>query len=189
MTRQDTATLETEKPTVLRLLLVFTRIGLTSFGGGLSGLFFRAFVQDYKWMTEEEFLNGLAISQALPGVNIKNMAIWIGYHLGGFPGAVVGFFGIIGPPAVFIVFLGVVFAQLTGYPITEVALEGAAAAAIGLSLSMGLTAAWHVRRAVLPFVAMVVTFVAIGLLQLPMLWVLLVVGAISIVVEYRRTGS
>ena len=39
------------------------------------------------------------ISQALPGVNVKNMAIWIGYRLAGPAGAFAGFCGIIVPPA------------------------------------------------------------------------------------------
>ncbi len=71
-----------------RLFLIFARIGLTSFGGGLSGWLLREFVQQRKWITEEVFLNGLAISQALPGINGTNMAIWIGYSLRGTIGAV-----------------------------------------------------------------------------------------------------
>ena len=47
-----------------QLFLIFSRIGLTSFGGGLSGWLLREFVQSRKWLTEEEFFSGLAISQA-----------------------------------------------------------------------------------------------------------------------------
>jgi hypothetical protein len=100
------------KVTALGLFLVFARIGLTSFGGGLSGWFMREFVHDRHWLSEEEFLNGLALSQALPGVNIKNLAIWIGYRLLGWRGAVAGFSGIIFPPAIFIVLLGVFFSAI-----------------------------------------------------------------------------
>ena len=75
------------QPSLLRLAFIFSRIGLTSFGGGLSGWLLREFVQDLKLLTEEEFLSGLSISQALPGVNVTNMAIWIGYQLRGRMGA------------------------------------------------------------------------------------------------------
>jgi len=64
-----------------QLFLIFSRIGLTSFGGGLSGWLLREFVQSRKWLTEEEFFSGLAISQAMPGINMTNVAIWIGYRL------------------------------------------------------------------------------------------------------------
>ena len=55
-----------------QLFLIFSRIGLTSFGGGLSGWLLREFVQSRKWLTEEEFFSGLAISQAMPGINVTN---------------------------------------------------------------------------------------------------------------------
>ncbi|WP_201319885.1 chromate transporter, partial [Burkholderia sp. E168m30] len=94
-------------PGVLALFIAFAQIGLTSFGGGLSGRMMRDFVHERRWLDEEAFLNGLALSQALPGVNVKNLAIWIGYRLAGWRGAVAGFTGIIAPPAVLIVLFGV----------------------------------------------------------------------------------
>ena len=60
------------------------------------------------------------------------------------------------------------------------ALAGAAAAAIGLSLSMGITAARRVPRRVVPMLVMAATFVAIGILHWPLVWVVLAAGSISI---------
>jgi len=174
------------KPSAWSLFLIFSRIGLSSFGGGLSGWFYREFVQDRKWMSEEDFLNGLALSQALPGVNVKNMAIWIGYRLAGARGAVAGFMGIIVPPAIFIILLATVFAALTEYSITNIALAGAAAAAIGLSASMAITTAIRVPRRLLPWIFVVTTFVAVGILQWPLLWVVLGEGVLSVGIEYAR---
>lgn len=82
---------DTPPPGVIALFVAFARIGLTSFGGGLSGRMMRDFVHERRWLDEEAFLNGLALSQALPGVNVKNLAIWIGYRLAGWRGAVAGF--------------------------------------------------------------------------------------------------
>lgn len=76
------------RPGALALFLAFTQIRLTSFGGGLSGRMLRDFVHTRRWLDEEALLNGLALSQALPGVNVKNLAIWIGYRLCGWRGAV-----------------------------------------------------------------------------------------------------
>lgn len=173
-------------PSTLRLFLIFSRIGLTSFGGGLSGWLLREFVQDRRWISEEEFLNGLSLSQALPGVNVKNMSIWIGYRLLGRKGAMAGFAGIIVPPAIVIVLIGVMFASLEQFPLTHLALTGAAAAAIGLSLSMGITTARRVQRRVVPLVVMAATFVAVGLLHWPLLWVVLTLGPANVFVEYLR---
>ena len=173
-------------PTAWDLFLIFSRIGLTSFGGGLSGWLLREFVQDRHWMDEEEFLNGLAISQALPGVNVTNMAIWIGFHLVGPRGAAAGLAGIILPPAVLAVLISVAFSLLSGYPLVHVWLDGAAAAAIGLSLSMAIRAARRVRRRVLPLFLMVLVFVMIVVLHQSLVWVVLVVAPISVALEYAR---
>lgn len=174
------------RPTAFALFRIFARIGLTSFGGGLSGWLLRDFVQRRGWLSEEEFLNGLSISQALPGVNVKNMAIWIGYHLAGRAGAIAGFAGIIVPPAIFIILLGTLFTVLARYPLTHVGLAGAAAAAIGLSLSMAITAVRRVRRGLPPLLAMAGVFVAVAILRWPLLWVVPGVGAASVAWEFRR---
>ena len=175
-------------PTALQLFLIFGRIGLTSFGGGLSGWLLREFVQDRKWLTEEEFFSGLSLSQALPGINVKNMAIWIGYRLLGFRGAVAGFFGILVPPAVVLVLLGILFASITRFGATHLALDGAAAAAIGLSLSMGISAARGVPKRIVPVLVMVATFVVVGVLHWPLVWTVLVAGSISVFLAYRDLG-
>src|SRR5258707_13161435 len=99
-------------PTLTGLFLIFSRIGLTSFGGGLSGWLLREFVQDRDWIGEEDFLNGLAISQALPGINVKNMAIWIGHRLLGWRGALLAGARLRNPPADFVLFFGAGLTQL-----------------------------------------------------------------------------
>jgi chromate transporter len=177
------------KVTATGLFLVFARIGLTSFGGGLSGWFMREFVQDRQWLTEEEFLNGLALSQALPGVNIKNLAIWIGYRLLGWRGAVAGFCGIIFPPAVFIILLGVFFTAIAYLPLTHIALAGAAAGAIGLSLSMAITAARRLPRRVFPYLVLIATFTAVALFRVSLVWTVLIAGVLSVGYEYVRAAQ
>ncbi|KUZ09961.1 chromate transporter [Burkholderia diffusa] len=176
-------------PGVLALFVAFAQIGLTSFGGGLSGRMMRDFVHQRRWLDEEAFLNGLALSQALPGVNVKNLAIWIGYRLAGWRGAVAGFTGIIAPPAVLIVLFGVAFSTLTRFTFTHVALAGAAAAAIGLSISMAITAVRRLPRRALPFAVAALTFMSVAVLHWPLVWTVLIGGTLSVALEYRRAAA
>ncbi|MEP9377007.1 chromate transporter [Aquabacter sp. CN5-332] len=175
------------RPSATQLFLIFTRIGLTSFGGGLSGWFLREFVQDRKWMTEEEFLNGLAVSQALPGVNVSNMAIWIGYRLCGASGAAASFLGIIVPSAFVVVLIATLLSAISGFSLTHAAMNGAAAAAVGLSLTMGLTAARRVPRRAFPLMVMAAVFIAIGVLQWPLVWTVLVAGVTSVAISLWKS--
>lgn len=58
------------KPTSrLELFFVFTRLGLTSFGGPIAhlGIFRDEFVRRRRWLTDEDFADLLALTQFLPG--------------------------------------------------------------------------------------------------------------------------
>ncbi len=174
-------------PTALQLFLVFTKIGLTSFGGGLSGWILRELVQTRGWLSEEDFLSGLALAQAFPGVNVVNLAIWLGYRLRGTWGALVSMLGIIVPAAFVAVGIASVFASLSAFPATHLVLDGVGAAAIGLSLSMGILAGRRAAaRGVIPIVIMVLSFVAVGVLKLSMPLVVLVLGPVSVGLAYRK---
>lgn len=170
-------------PTATQLFLTFTRIGLTSFGGGLSGWLFREFVQRHRWLSEEEFLSGLAICQTLPGINVSNMAIWIGYRMRGAIGALASLIGIVIPAAILIVLIAIAFSTLTQIPLFHAGLVGASAAAIGLSLSTGIAIARRIPSKILPLGIMAATFAAIGIFHLPLVWVVLVGGGLSILLS------
>lgn len=67
------------KPTVTlpQIFALFARIGLTSFGGGLSAWIYREVVDRRQWLSEDEFLAGLTLAQILPGPNVINISIYI----------------------------------------------------------------------------------------------------------------
>ncbi len=173
-------------PTTTQLFTTFTRIGLTSFGGGLSGWMLREFVQRRAWLDEEEFLSGLALAQAFPGVNVVNLSIWIGYRLCGTPGALAGACGIIVPAAMLVVVIAALFAALSGFALTHLVLDGVGAAAVGLSLQMGVVAARRAAaKGAVPSCIMAVAFVAVGLAHVSLPLVVVVLGPLSVALSYR----
>ena len=172
-------------PTMAQFVGVITRIGLTSFGGGLSGWMLRVIVHERGWMAEGEFLTGLALCQVFPGINVVNLAIWLGYRLHGGRGALLGALAIVVPPGLLAVGIVSLFAGSTGQPLVHAALEGVAAAAVGLGAAMGFRAA---RRCagVLPVLILLGTFVGVGLLHWPMLLVVLPLAPLSVALAWRR---
>ena len=62
-----------------------------------------------RWMSREEFLNQLALSQSMPGVLAVNMATGLGYRLRGIRGAISAIAGNIVMPIVFILILAMLF--------------------------------------------------------------------------------
>ena len=173
------------KPTLPRLALAFAEIGVTSFGGAVTAWMMRDLVDRRGWITREAFLTDLAMAQALPGINVVNLPIWIGYRLYGGLGAVVCALAVLIPSAAVLAALAALIIPLQRFPQTALAFAGAAAAAIGLLLATGVQAARGQAKRAFPAVVMAVTFVAIGILKLPMLPVMLVLVPVSIALAAR----
>ena len=74
----------------------------------------RELVERHRWLTEEEFLDQVALSQAMPGVFAVNMAAMTGTRLRGFGGAAVAIVGNILMPILFILLLAVFFRAFRG---------------------------------------------------------------------------
>lgn len=168
------------------LFLAFARIGVTSFGGGLSGWLMREFVVQRRLMSQDDFLSGLALSQALPGINVVNLAIWIGYRLRGGPGATVAALGMVVPPLFVAILMLVGLEQLTGSDLARQVMAGVAAAAIGLSLEMGVRSARRASQGLLPILLMAAVFLGIFVMEWSLIAVVLVTAPLSIWVAWRR---
>lgn len=175
-------------PSLASYTLVILRIGLTSFGGGISGWMMRIVVQERRWMSETEFLSGLALCQVFPGINVVNLAIWLGYRLHGGVGAFVGALTMIVPPALVILGIAAAFAELSEYAGVRTALDGIGAGAIGLTGAMGLRAARRSATGLGPVLMILLTFAAVGLLHWPLVPVLAVVAPVSIGLAIWQPG-
>lgn len=175
-------------PTLVQLFLAFGKVSLISFGGGVSALMYREFVVNRRWVGEADFLSGLALAQALPGVNVTNLAIWLGSQLRGPTGAVVACLGTLLPAMTVILLVGGFLGQLAGDPLGAVALAGTAAAALGLTLAMGLRATKFAAVDGISIAILGVTLAG-GILLQSIVLLVLVVAPISIVLAYRRLGD
>ena len=168
---------------------VMTRIGLTSFGGGLSGWMHRELVEKRAWFTEEEFLSSLAIAQAMPGINVINLAMWLGFRLLGTRGALAGFCAIVFPPLALILIVSFAYESLEPYAIVHRILAGVAAAALALTLNMGSRVTAAASRDFVAILIVVVTFVCVGLLRLPLVQTVLVIAPFSLAWSFHRERS
>lgn len=168
------------------IFAVFFRIGLFSFGGGLSGWVYREVVTIRHWVKEDEFLSGLAVCQILPGPNITNLAMFIGHTLKGPLGAGTAFIALLVGPFFAVIGLASVYSAFRTLPFADAALEGVAVSAIGLILIIALKGARRAARRVEAIAAFVAVFVTVGLLHWSLLLVVVVVAPISVAAAWWR---
>ena len=166
--------------------LLVLRVGLTSFGGGVSAWMQRLVVAERGWMSEGEFLDGLALCQVFPGINVVNLAIWLGYRLHSGRGAIVGGLMMVIPPGLLLIGIASAFAGAAQHHGVHTALDGAAAAAVGLVTSMGLRAGRRAASGPFPILLGTTTVLLIVVLHWPLAPVALGLAAISVAICLRQ---
>ena len=79
------------RPTFREAVRVYARIGCLSFGGpaGQIALMHRQFVDELRWVEEDQFLHALNFCHLLPGPEAQQLATWIGWKLHGTRGGIV----------------------------------------------------------------------------------------------------
>lgn len=89
----------------------FFKIGTFTIGGGYAmiPLMEREIVDRHAWLSDEEFLDQVALSQSLPGILAVNMATGVGYRLKGYRGSAVAVVGNIMMPIIFILLLAMLY--------------------------------------------------------------------------------
>jgi chromate transporter len=173
-------------PTILAIFSMFFRIGLFSFGGGLSGWVFREAVLIRRWLTEDEFMSGLAVAQVLPGANIANLAVYLGNKLKGPLGSLAALLGLLGGPFFAVIALASFYTVLKTTPYAENALDGVTAAAIGLILIVAVKGARRAAKRPEAMVAFLACFIGVGLLHWSLLAVVVVVAPLSVCAAWFR---
>lgn len=126
------------------LFLFFLKVGSVLFGSGYVLLaFLRADLVDrWGWMTEAQLLDAIAVGQFTPGP-VFTTATFIGYFLGGIPGAVLATIGIFLPSFVFVAISAPFIKKLRKSRLASAFLDGLNAA----SFALMAVVTWHLGRA------------------------------------------
>jgi chromate transporter len=120
----------------LTLFLEFFKVGLFALGGGLAALpFLQDLIIKYGWMTAEELLNMIAISESTPGAIGINTATFIGYNTAGIAGGIIATLGLAAPSIIIITIIAHYFRKFNQHPLVESAFSGIRPAVAGLIAS------------------------------------------------------
>jgi chromate transporter len=121
------------------LFLTFLKIGAVLYGSGYVLLaFLRAdFVTGLGWLTDKQLVDAIAIGQVTPGP-VFTTATFIGYLLGGVPGALLATLGIFLPSFFFVAITSLIIPRIRNSPWAATALDGVNVASLGLMAGVTL---------------------------------------------------
>jgi chromate transporter len=165
------------------LLAACLKIGLLGFGGVLPWAR-RVMVDERAWLTDRQFAETIGMCQVLPGPNVVNLAVVIGSRAQGPIGALLALTGILFVPVVIVLVLAVFYASIAHSPLVRSAIAAASAAGAGLILGTATRLVLSTRPPLRGLAMGGAAFVSIGVLQWPLLWVLPVLVALAIGLEW-----
>ena len=104
----------------LELFVTFFKIGLFTIGGGYAMLpLIQADVQAHGWMTAEELVNFIAVSESTPGPFAVNVSTYVGAELAGLPGALCATLGVVLPSFLIILLVARFYAAFRSSAISQ----------------------------------------------------------------------
>jgi chromate transporter len=168
-----------------RLARAFALVGLCAFGGVMPWVY-RSVVEKERWLDTAEFTELWSLGLVLPGATSTNIAGMLGYRLGGLRGAGAAVAGLLAPPFVIVIVLGMLYRRFGAVPAVHGMVRGITAIGAGLVLATAMKLAMGQKRKRGIAVFGTAAFVAVTVLQWPLLAVVGVLIPLSLGVAWRR---
>ncbi|MFZ6692643.1 chromate transporter [Undibacterium sp. SXout20W] len=174
------------------LFMSFTLLALQGFGGVLA-IVQRELVEKKRWLTPEEFMEDWAVAQIMPGPNVMNLSMMVGNRYFGLPGALTALAGMLTVPLIIVLLLALMYSQFASHPGVAGALRGMSAVTSGMIFASGLklipALKNHPLRQGVALILSAICFICVGLLHIPLLYVLLGLGAFSWRLVFKKLGK
>jgi chromate transporter len=168
------------------LLASFLKIGLLGFGGVMP-LARRVLVEERRLLTDREFAEMIGMCQVLPGPNVVNLSVILGARWQGPIGSLLALTGILFVPVIAVLVLATFYASIAHAPAARNAIGAASSAAAGLILGTAFRLLTGARPPLRGLLLGAAVFIAVGVLQAPLLWVLAVAVPLAIALEWRAS--
>ena len=179
-------------PELRALIGYFLRLGALGFGGpiALTAAMHRDLVERRQWVSEREYLDGLALSQLAPGPLAAQLAIYIGWLRGGWIGATTIGAAFVLPSFLMVLAIAAAYVRLGGLPWMQAAFYGIGAAVIAIVLRGAVKLArLTIARDRWLWPVLVINGVVTAVLEAEIVWVILAGGLFVAASRTRHAGA
>ncbi|HEY5562896.1 MAG TPA: chromate transporter [Clostridiaceae bacterium] len=166
---------------MLKLFFIFLKIGSLSFGGGYSMIPFiqSELVEKRNWLSKEEFMNTLSVSQSMPGIFAANIALNIGYKRKGLKGALFATLGCVLPAFVSTILIAIYFKEIMSIPIIKKIFEGVRPAIAALLVYSIYKLIKNGKLKLVWYTLAVATFILVAFFQINPIYLLILGGLLG----------
>lgn len=163
------------------LFLTFLKLGAVIYGSGYTLLAFLRtdLVENLHWLTDKQLLDAISIGQFTPGP-VFTTATFIGYVIGGLPGALLATLGIFLPSFAFIPLIHPLAQRLRKNAWTAILLDGANAAALALMTGVLLQLGQHALIDLFTGAIALISFVILVYFKPNSFWLILAGAALGV---------
>ena len=175
-----------------RFYAYFLRLGAPGVGGpiALAGFMQRDLVEDRKWISPEDYTDGLALAQLAPGPLAAQLAIYLGFVRAGTVGATIVGLCFILPSLLIVWAIAVAYVAFGGLPWMQALFYGIGAAVIGIiARSAHKLTLLTLRRSAMLWSIFAVMMVTTAYTEREIAWLFLLAGLITAVLATRRRSN
>lgn len=173
---------------LFKMFLTFFKIGSFTFGGGYAmiPLIEREVVDNNKWISKDEFIDIIAISQSFPGALAVNSCTFIGYKIGGVAGGILGLLGVALPSFLIILLIAMAFSKFRDMYIVELIFNGINAA-VPLLILVGVNSLAKVLpKTATNIIIVIITIVLNAFLDVNPVYIILVAAIYGIIINGKE---
>jgi chromate transporter len=161
---------------LVNMFWTFFKIGAFTFGGGYAmiPLIETEVVGKNQWVSKEDFLDIIVISQTFPGALAVNSSIFIGYRISGLLGAIIALLGVILPSFFIILCIATFFMKFRDYYYVDLVFKGISAAVPMLILIAVVSLSKSLKKSYINLIIILVSMASILFLNIhPVIVILL----------------
>lgn len=175
----------------ISLYTTFFRIGILTFGGGLTMLPLLKYelVESKKWISEEKLLDCYAIGQCTPGIIAVNTATYVGYLRKGVFGGIIATLGMVSPSVIIITLVAMFLQNFMEVALIQHALMGIRGAVCALMLNTVVSLAKKSLISKINIVICVVTLALALFTDIQTVLLIILAGVSGVIIEKVRGGK
>ncbi|ABR47282.1 Chromate transporter [Alkaliphilus metalliredigens QYMF] len=174
-----------------RLFWIFFRVGAFTFGGGYAmiPIIQKEIVEKAQLIDDDEFLDIIAVAQSLPGAVAVNTAVFVGYKLLGFIGALFTLVGTALPSLIVIIILAIFYNEIKDIHSIQLFFRGVRPAIVSLIFMAAVKLSKSISKKTFNYLVILGSFTLIVFLQVHPIYVVIICGLLGLTQQRKENKN